>query len=152
MWNTKEIKSFNKTESHAFKVIITTNSNGNLSCEVTPGTINNIMPSNIISGGGLAKFSLNKNAFNYIILTANTDGKSIVSATIEVKSSTIKTQKPLPFGLPTSFEVLIAVTYNSQAFQCITSNISRGGILQYIESKSNTEPGTLPYTAYFIWG
>lgn len=117
--------------------------------QVQPGTINNILPNNIISTNTLASFPYSANKINYIILECKTNGKYINSALIKVGSSVPKIQDPVAWGLPSTIEVLIGGVYNTIAYQVVNSNISLGVRVAYVlNSKDNT---SLPFVPYYIW-
>jgi len=149
----KEIKGFGQKISHAFKIdSLGQQSNGNYQITVSPGSVNNVVPTNIINGATLAKFSVTKDSVQYVILTCTTDGKAISQASISVRSQTVKVQTAIPFGLPSSFEVLIGIVYNDNIYQCVTTNLNLGGKSTYVANQAQSQPGTLPYTIYLIWG
>lgn len=148
--NTKEIKSFPEL-THAFQISVgpAAGNTASLVAKVSPGTINNIIPSNIISNGKLREFPIQKDTMQYIIAKCNSNGKQINSATVQVKSSVPAAQTPVAFGLPSNVEVLLGVVYNNIIYQCVKDNISLGGYAQYLTPQENS---TLPYTVFFIWG
>lgn len=148
--NTKDIKSFPEL-THAFQIFVgpAAENPSSLVAKVSPGTINNIIPSNIISNGELKEFTIQKDSMQYIIAKCQSNGKQINSATIEVKTSVPSAQTPVAFGLPSTVEVLLGVVYNNTIYQCVKDNISLGGYAQYLSAQENS---TLPYTVFFIWG
>jgi hypothetical protein len=150
---TKKIIPFKTDPSHAFKIYVTANAQNPNSyiIKVSPGTVNNIIPSNILnnSNGTLKEFSLSKDALTNVILVCKSNGKTINSATVEVRSNTVAQQTPVAFGLPNSVEIFLGAVYNNNIYQAVRDNISLGGYVQYIV---NTATKELPYTVYMIWG
>lgn len=148
---TKKIESFSSVQGHAFKIIVSSSpSNPDaLVAKISPGTVNNIIPSNIVSQGQLQNFSVQKDSLQHVILKCNSNGKTINSATIEVRPSAPALQTPAPFALPSQVEILIGAIYNTTVYQSVTDNISLGGYVQYLLPN---EGSSLPYTVYLIWG
>lgn len=118
--------------------------------EIQPGTVNNILPSNIIENNSLKRFNIAKDKIQYIILKCLTNGKYFNSATIEIKNDPPKAQVPVAFGLPSDVEILIGGVYNTTTFQVVNANLSLVAKLAYI--LHNDKISSLPFVPYFIWG
>lgn len=149
--NTKKITPFIPEAIHAFKIMPKSDPNnpGSIKVQIAPGTVNNLIPSNIASNGVLTQFSVQKDTLTNIICKCNSNGKQLNSATILVKAGDITPQTPVAFGLPSSVEILIGAVYNTTVYQCINTNIHLGARVQYIsENKTNQ---SLPYTIYLAW-
>lgn len=149
----EKINSNPSPATHAFKILpIASENQDNYIINITPGTVNNIVPSNIVgSMGGLNPFSVQKDTLMYVILDCTSNGVNINSAKILIQKDTVKTQTPIAFGLPSSVQILLGAVYNTNIYQSVTSNITLGGKVQYIidNQKNNS---SLPYTIYLIWG
>jgi hypothetical protein len=149
---TKEIKSFSVGSVTPFKVDATFSQN-QYTAVINPGTINNIMPINIIDGSILRKFAYSANTLTYVILKCTGSSSGLSAAKVELSSQVPSLQKPVAFGLPSSVDIILAILYNSSVFQCVINNITLSGKLQYIDgSKVNPTPGGLPYIAFYTWG
>jgi hypothetical protein len=152
----KEIKPTIEESAHAFQIFSrpgVSDENGNPTVyivTIAPGTVNNILPQNIIDNNGvLTEFQISLNTLNYVKLFFNTNGKSINSATVFVDSKVITQQVATAFSLPTSAEYLLGVVYNGQIYQLISTNLNLGGKVQYVLKA--TEPGALPFVPYLTW-
>jgi hypothetical protein len=120
---------------------------------VRPGTINALLPSDILDGGGLKENEIPRNSLRYVVLEANSDGQQITTATVSVESSAPEAQTPEIFGLPSTAKFLLGLVYDSNVFQVQFTNISVTGKQQFIASKDQpAEPGELPYEIYYVWG
>ena len=120
---------------------------------VRPGTINALLPSDILDGGGLKENEIPRNSLRYVVLEANSDGQQITTATVSVEGSAPEAQTPEIFGLPTTAKFLLGLVYNSNVFQVQFTNLSVTGKQQFIASKDQpAEPGELPYEIYYVWG
>jgi hypothetical protein len=152
----KEIKPTVEESAHAFQIFSqpgdldeTGNPTGYI-VTIAPGTVNNILPQNIINSEGvLTEFKISLNTINYVKLLFNTNGKSINSATVSVVSKVVTQQVAAAFSLPTSAEYLLGVVYNGQIYQLISTNLNLGGKVQYVLKA--TEPGALPFVPYLTW-
>jgi hypothetical protein len=155
MLSVKKLTSIN-FQTHAFQILTSQNLQGGLLLSITPGTVNNIIPNDIFQIEDnkieLKKFSYSKNSITYVKLKCATNGKSINTVNINVDNQIVEPQTPTPFGLPSSFEILIGIVYNSQIYQIVNSSLTVAGKVQYLESKNSATPGTLPFTVYLIWG
>jgi hypothetical protein len=113
---------------------------------VQPGTINNILPENIFSGGiGLTEFSLPRNVLRYVCLSATSNDGSISSCTLSVDSSVPSQQTAVANTLPSSFKVLLGVVYNGTVKQIATDNLRAYGIILF-----NTYDGTQNRN-WYVW-
>jgi hypothetical protein len=120
---------------------------------VRPGTINTLLPSGILSGGGLTENTIPKDQLRYVVLEASSDGQQITTASVSVESSAPSAQTPEIFGLPSSAKFLLGLVYNSNVFQVQFTNLVVAGKQQFIASKSSpAAAGELPYEIYYVWG
>jgi hypothetical protein len=152
----KEIKPTVDESAHAFQIFSQPgdlDEDGNpreYIITIAPGTVNNILPQNIIDKKGvLTEFKIPLDTLNYVKLLFNTNGKSINSATISVDAKVVTQQIAAAFSLPTTAEYLIGVVYNGQIYQLISTNLNLGGKVQYVLKA--TEPGALPFVPYLTW-
>jgi hypothetical protein len=118
--------------------------------QVQPGTVNGILPSNIIGTNTLQNFNYSKNQINYVILECKTNGKFINSASIKIQTSVPEVQVPVAWGLPGTVQVLIGGVYNTVTYQVTSSNISLGVKVAYVLNSQDN--ATLPFVPYYIWG
>lgn len=153
----KEIKPFvSSSAGHAFQIFstpkVTTGTEiENYIITVAPGTVNNLLPADIISGTGtLKEVTIQKDTLSYVKLQAVSDGKRINAGKIIIGNSPPSLQTPAAFNLPSSVEILLGVVYNGEIYQIIKSNIFLGGKVQYVLKA--TSPDVLPFVPYLIWG
>ncbi len=118
--------------------------------QVQPGTVNGILPNNIIGTDTLKTFNYSQNQINYVILECKTNGKFISSASIKIQTSVPSIQVPVAWGLPSTVEVLIGGVYNTVTYQVTNNNISLGVKVAYVLNSQNN--ASLPFIPYYIWG
>jgi hypothetical protein len=118
--------------------------------QVQPGTVNGVLPSNIIGTNTLQTFTYSKDKINYVILECKTNGQYINSASIKVQASVPAVQVPVAWGLPATVQVLIGGVYNTVTYQVQSSNISLGVKVAYVLNSQNN--ASLPFVPYYIWG
>ena len=149
---TIKIIPFQRQSTHAFQIFSSAAEEGNnFSIRVYPGTINNILSKNIIGNKGLlTSFPISQNSLQYVKAKATTNGTIVNSVEIKVDRSPVSTQVPVPFGLPSSFEILLGVVYNSEVYQVVRDNIVLGGKVQHVLKADS--PDSLPFIPYLIWG
>ena len=145
------------SETHPFQVVAFADPDGDPEAPsylatVRPGTINNLLPSNIFSGAEQQEFSIASDQLQYVVLTSTTDGKRITAASLSVETSAPAAQTPVLFGLPTSIETLIAVVYNTNVFQVVKDNITLTGKIVVTTSKASPGPGELAFDTWYQWG
>jgi hypothetical protein len=119
---------------------------------VRPGTINTLLPTGILDGGGLEQHEVPANSLRYVVLEASSDGQQITTATVSVEATAPEAQTPEIFGLPFSAKFLLGLVYNSNVFQVQFTNLSVTGKQQFITSKANAGVGELPYEIHYVWG
>ena len=119
---------------------------------VRPGTINALLPANILEGGELKENNIPNNSLRYVVLEANSDGEQITTATVSVEDAAPEAQTPAIFGLPTTAKFLLGLIYNSNVFQVQFTNLSVTGKQQFITSKVGAGIGELPYEIHYVWG
>lgn len=119
---------------------------------VRPGTLNNLIPTNLFEENALRQFAIPSNELNYVILTGETNGNDqFNSCSISVSDSPPPVQTPTMFSLPTSPQFLLGVVFNGSAYNTITNSLLLTGEQQYIEEKGSPVPGALPYNIYYVW-
>jgi hypothetical protein len=119
---------------------------------VEPGTINNLLPTNLLNGQNLQTISLSADSLRYVTLKATAASNVLTACTIELESSAPSPQEPLQFALPATYDVLLGVVYNSNVRQVVFNNLSVAGRQAYITDKTNPVPGSLPYNVFLQWG
>ena len=119
---------------------------------VRPGTINGLLPTNILDGAALQEFALAKNALRYVVLSASASSNALTSCQISLDATPPAAQTALAFALPATYKVILGVVYNSTVRQIVNTNLSVSGRQSYITDKVNPAPGTLPYNVFFVWG
>jgi hypothetical protein len=136
---------------HPFQILASPKEGGGATLRVRPGTINSVLPNNLIVDGRLAAFEVS-DALNYVVLTAASNGQQIVSASVAMSPSAPEPQVPTPFGLPTTASFVLGLTKGAAVFQTVNNSILVAGRQQYIIGKTTSAPGELPYTIYYAWG
>lgn len=115
-----------------------------------PGTVNNILPSNIFEE--ITWPSESEEAV-MVKIQISTNGQAVTGAEIVVNTTAPESQEPTPFYLPSSFEVLIYVIYNGVATRIIScGSLSFYGTEQFrISPEPAAVPGQMTYQPYMIW-
>lgn len=176
----KKIFGTVKSSPHGFKIKNVLNPKENVfSITVTPGSVNSIMPSNMITVNatssatssptsspassaassstatvqkpGLTEFTIKKDVVNYVVLRCRSNGEYINNAEIIVSEKTPELQTPVLFGLPSSVDVLLGVVFNNQIYQCVTSNICLGAYVSSIQVNEDAD-AIFPYNVFLVWG
>lgn len=118
---------------------------------VQPGTINQLLPSNMFS-------TLTMGVGNpyYLLLNAGSDGKSVTSATLSLATSLSAPLLPTTSGsAPTAFKVLLAVitgtTPNWTLYQIGLGNITALPKQVLLIPKGSVTPGTEPFDRWWTW-
>jgi len=119
---------------------------------VRPGTLNNLMPTNLFEENALRQFPIPSNELNYVILTGQTNASDqFVSCALSVSETPPSAQEPTMFSLPVEAEFLLGVVYNGTAYNTITDSLLVSGVQQFTEQKTNPAAGALPYNIYYVW-
>ena len=115
------------------------------------GKINGIMPPNLFDVDKLALFTVSGYSVGNVILKAKSNGKEIISATVEISSS-VPTPKPAEkFAVPTDLDILLAVVYNGSVFQIEDTHFVAEPSFVGIVTKSSPAAGEYPYEVFFNW-
>jgi hypothetical protein len=151
MLQLKKLLPYNKAQ-HAFQITPKIKDDNQYVVTVAPGTINNIIPNNLLDKEKLKEFNFSKNEITYVKASCKANNRSIINTvSIDVNSTKLTTQTPVSFGTPNEFEVLLGIVYNMQVYQTVNSNLFFSSRVAYIESKAPEGPGQVPFTAYLIW-
>jgi hypothetical protein len=119
---------------------------------VRPGTLNNLMPTNLFEENALRQFPIPSNELNYVILTGQTNASDqFVSCALSVSETPPSAQEPTMFSLPVEAEFLLGVVYNGTAYNTITDSLLVSGVQQFTEQKTSPAAGALPYNIYYVW-
>lgn len=150
------ISDKSEQETHPFKISVTPElNNGQITgykATVSPGVINNILPSNIItSANELATFDYGANQTRHVVLTASNNQAVFTSSTIALEDSAPPAVSPTLFSLPPQVKILIGVVYNETVFQIVRDNISLSGQLAFYRDRTSVSAGQIAYEAFFTW-
>lgn len=120
----------------------------NVRVQVSPGKINELIPTNCFDG-----FTVAKTGVFFVKSGVVTDGASVSSNTLAVDGTPPVPQVPVPFALPASVEVLLAVIKDGKPFRTIgCGSIQLNGHEEFVTDKSPpAEPGQLTFTPYYTW-
>jgi hypothetical protein len=147
----KPTPSFGEIENFPFK-IKTFFKDNSYSCTVNPGTLNNLLPTNLFSGDELTFHSYSKGAVTNVILKGKSNGKQFTSCEISVGTAAPAAQPPTLFGLPSDIEILLGVVYNGTVYQVVKTRLELAGKQLFLKNRDEpAQPGELPYEAFFIW-
>ena len=140
--------------THPFQITSTQDpdNQGQYLVTVRPGTINNLLPTNILDGEALEEFALPGDTLRYVVLSCTAASNALTSCQIALESSPPAAQTPLAFALPTSYQVILGIVYNTNVHQIVTTNLSASSKQAYITDKANPTPGSLPYNVFLQWG
>lgn len=112
-----------------------------------PGTLNSILPSNY-----LASFAVTPGVTYYAKIVASALDGQITSCSLE-----FNTTPPTGIGVlmgqpPTTFRYLLGIVIDSSWFRTAPqSSLSAQSKLSFTVSKTDPDPGTLPYDSYWTW-
>jgi hypothetical protein len=142
------------TASHPFKIASVQDPDNEDQYLVTvqPGTINSLLPTNLLDGENLEEFVLPEDTLRYVTLSCTAADNALTSCELSLESSPPAAQTPLAFALPATYEVLLGVVYNSTVRQVVNTNLTVSGRQAYITDKTNPVPGSLPYNVFLVWG
>jgi hypothetical protein len=135
------------TEAHPVKIA----SSGE-SVTIQPGTINNLLPTNACTDNALTALSLTPDALTFVILRAVSADGAMTSCSLLTSTTAPTSQTPTIFSLPTTYDVLLGIVYNSTVRQVVSTNLSVAGRQMFVTDRDVTTPGQLPYDVYFVWG
>ena len=119
---------------------------------VQPGTINNLLPSNIIVEESLEQFALTADTLKYVVLDCSAASNALTSCTVQLTESQPAPQVPQAFALPGNYKVVLGLVYNAVVYQIVTTNLLVASKQAYITDKTNPTPGSLPYNVFLQWG
>jgi len=118
-----------------------------LTATITVGTVNQFVPTNAFDS-----FTIDATGTYYVKASIESDGQKITSVEYNVDTSIPDNQTPTPFSLPTSFDILLAIVYNGRVYRTIDcGSVSLSGQEQFRVDKTSADPGSLPYSAYYVW-
>jgi hypothetical protein len=145
------------SEKHPFqiKTFPKTDASGEVTgyeCTVAPGTLNNLLPTNLFNDNALRRHAYGKDTIVHVILTGRSNGKQFTSCEIAVKVAPPVAQPPTLFGLPAEVQILLGVLYNGAIYQIVKTRLELVGKQLFIKDRDEpAEPGQLPYEAFFVW-
>lgn len=113
-----------------------------------PGTINEVVPSNMFSTLVLPGGSYTR----YIVLTASCSGGQVSSAALSVDLSAPGAPAVAAGSPPTSFKVLLAIVVDGVAYRTIgAGSLSARPVEAYRVDKASPTYGLSPYDIYYTW-
>jgi hypothetical protein len=145
------------SEKHPFQIETSskTDASGEVTgyeCTVSPGTLNNLLPTNLFEDNAPTRHSYPKDSIQHVILTGLSNGKQFTSCELSVRAQAPPAQPPTLFGLPDEVEILLGVLYNGAVYQIVKTRLELVGKQLFIKDCDQpAAPGQLPYEAYFVW-
>jgi hypothetical protein len=146
-----------ESEKHPFQIatFAKTDSSGEVTgyeCTVSPGTLNNLLPTNLFEDNAPTRHSYPKDSIQHVILTGLSNGKQFTSCELSVRAQPPPAQPPTLFGLPDEVEILLGVVYNGAIYQIVKTRLELVGKQLFLKDRDQpAQPGQLPYEAYFVW-
>lgn len=132
--------------SHPFKITSTPNENG-YTITVAAGTINGVLPTN----WNISE-SISQDQLKYCVLNVSASSNRITNCSLSLDSSPPTSEmQPVKWGLPSTFQVLIGLIYNSQTYNTIITSISYQAIKRITTEKQTIEVGEIPYDNWYVW-
>ena len=119
---------------------------------VRPGTINGLLPTNVLDGDALEQFALPNDSLRYVVLNCVAANNTLTSCSVSLETDAPEQQTPLAFALPASYSVLLGIVRNSNIYQIANNNITVGAKQAWIVNRDDAPPGALPYEVYLMWG
>lgn len=137
-----------KEKSYPFDVSIIPGSGaGQYIVTVSPGTMNQLLPSNIFN-----EFTCG-GAVQQLKLRGYSNGRSITSCQMILDASGAAQQTPTPFALPSQVDVVVAVIVDGVPFRTIApGSVTLTGSLQFTTTRdTGGDVSELNATSYYAW-
>ena len=139
-------------DTHPFQISVALNPlTNNYEATIRPGTLNQLLPSNIFQGAALQKFTYSQNSMRHVILSAQADGGQFTACELQLSQTAPSSQAPALYGLPTTVQFLIGVVYNATVFQVAKNNLSLTGKELFRTAKASPAPGEVAFNVYYAW-
>ena len=122
-------------------------SGGVTSVRIVPGTINNIVPSNMFANilAGTADTL-------FVKLACSTDGMVITDVFIYMNSNPAAAQTAVNSALPTYFEFTVGVINNGTGYNTAQRLLAAVGSRLFITDKNTpAQPGELAFQEWLVW-
>lgn len=118
--------------------------------QVNWGTLNGILPTNMVTSGELTVFNFSKNTV-YWKCRCQTDGKRITTATIVAEATNASAQMLVPNAIPAQAEFVFAITKNGNPYRTIGDGNPRYDVQRnfIVNHTSSPPPGVPGYDRYF---
>jgi hypothetical protein len=116
------------------------------SVHVKPGTINNILPSNIFDS-----FEISETGTFYVVLDVTTDGDSPTDASLDAVSSPPEGIGSSMGVAPDSFSILLGVVVDKVPFQLINTLINVQPQLTILSLSATPTPGQPFFDLNYTW-
>lgn len=136
-----------KTPNHyPFEVTVNAGTGGALTAKVSPGTLNNIIPTNIFDDISVAATGM-----AYIWLDVTTDGKKVTSMTIATGAALTGGNDATADTAPSSFKVPIAIVKDAKVLTIVRTNLSYLPKVWMVAPKKPASAGEEPFTRWWAW-
>lgn len=127
---------------------------GMATASVYPGTLSQLLPTNIFSAINLGTTDPTTGALTgtyYITVNAVTDGKEPNSCTINASTTAPAAPTLSANTAPTSFVILLGVVDNGVIYQIESENLDYYAQVAFVESQAPTAPGDEPFKRWWKW-
>jgi hypothetical protein len=135
------------SKRYPWDLIIGGATGGTVAVMVEPGTINNVLPSNIFTA-----LAVSDTATNYIQADCTAAGGEITGISLSVQSTPPGAPPVALGGLPTAFSVLIGGSVSGTPYKVAPDGpITALPTLAYQTDKTAPTPGVFPQNNYYTW-
>lgn len=130
-----------------FDITLTDKVGPNVDINIRPGTINQLVPTNIFS-----LIDYDPTTVVYVKVHATTNGKEVTGATIVANTTPSVFIPATSGGGATEFDVLVAILNSGQIVRVLTCGNINAVISQtFLEDKPSPTPGTSPFIRWYTW-
>lgn len=117
-----------------------------LTIKFHPGTLNRIMPSNMLDF-----LECDTDGLFYLKLVAETNGKAITSVELVLDEDEIDINSPVQNAAPSTLEIPVGVVFDGVYIQIEFDNLQYDPKVTFVTSDSPASPGDEPFVRWWSW-
>jgi hypothetical protein len=135
------------TERYPFDITLTDAGGGNSTATIWPGTINQLLPSNYLTG-----VTVSNTGTHFLVLDCTASDGEITAAPLAIESAAPPAITPTQGTPPVAFQVLVGIIIDGVAYKVWgNGSVTASAAESYRVDKGSPVPGSLPYDVFYTW-
>jgi hypothetical protein len=144
---TRTVRGGGGVTRYPFDITLTDAGGGDSTATIWPGTINQLLPSNYLTG-----VTVSNTGTHFLVLDCTASDGEITAAPLAIETGAPPAITPTQGTPPVAFQVLIGIIIDGVAYKVWgNGNMTASAAESFRVDKGSPVPGSLPYDVFYTW-